>query len=134
MGSPSRSVQFFGRRLSTFAALGTVRDDRRPPRVGIELPRRVSARALIDRRLPLRVRSDEAAQVTVGMQVAGRSAGFTFDTRDTPGLFRFTQYALTEHDRTRIRHAVGGRIRFRLGVNDLKGNRRTLIRTARLTP
>ena len=127
-------MQFFSRRLTTFAALGTVREDRTPPRVRVELPRRLSAGALLDRRLPLRVRSDEAAQVTVRMQVRGRSAGFTFDTRDTPGLLRFTSYALNQRDRARIRGGVGARIRFRLGINDLKGNRRTLVRVARLIP
>ncbi|MEA2134647.1 MAG: hypothetical protein QOC68_2556 [Solirubrobacteraceae bacterium] len=128
-----RGGQFFARRLTTFAALGPVPADRTPPRARIELPRRVSAGALLDRRLPLRVRSDEAAQVTVSMEVAGRSAGFTFDTRDTPGLFRFTQFALDARDRTRIRSGVGARIRFRIGVNDLKGNHRTTFRVARLT-
>jgi hypothetical protein len=132
-GPVSRSVRFFGRRLTTFAALGAARLDRTPPRLRATLPRRISAAALLDRRLPLLVRSDEAGQVTASLHVAGGPAGFTFETRDTPGRFRFTHFALSRRDKRRIRQGVGRRIRIRIGLNDLKGNRRTVVRTARLT-
>jgi hypothetical protein len=134
-GVISRSVQFFGRRISAFTALGQVAPDRTPARARIVVPRRVSARALLGRReLPLRVDTNEAAQVTVGMQVRGRSAGFTFETRDTPGRFRFTHFALSRRDKARIRAGAGARLRLRISVNDLKSNIRRTVRTVRLTP
>jgi hypothetical protein len=68
------------------------------------------------------------------MNVAGRPAGFTFETRDTPGLFRFTHFAVDERDRRRIRAGIRHHLRLRIGINDLKGNHRTVVRTARLTP
>jgi hypothetical protein len=132
-GTISRSVQFFGRRIGAFTALGQVAPDRTPARVRIVLPRRISARALLDRELPLRVDTNEAAQVTVGMQVRGRSAGFTFETRDTPGRVHFTHFALTKREQARIRAGAGARLRLRISVNDLKGNFRRTVRTVRLT-
>ena len=132
-GPLSRSLRFFGRRLATFAALGGARPDRTPPRARVSLPRRISARALLAGRLPLRVRTDEAAQVTVSIAVGGGPAAFTFETRDTPGLLRFTHLGLTARERARIQRGVGRRLRITLGLNDLKGNRRTLVRSARLT-
>jgi hypothetical protein len=133
-GVISRSVQFFGRRIGAFTALGQVAADRTPPRARILLPLRVSARALLGRReLPLRVNTNEAAQVTVGMEVRGRSAGFTFETRDTPGRFHFTHFALSRRDKARIRAGAGARLRLRISVNDLKGNYRRVVRTVRLT-
>jgi hypothetical protein len=132
-GIINRSVQFFGRRISAFAALGQVAADRRPPRGRIVLPRRVSARALLARRLlPLRVNANEAAQVTASMEIRGRPAGFAFETRDTPGRFRFTHYAFDRRESAAIRGGVGARVRFRISVNDLKGNFRRVVRTARL--
>jgi len=132
-GVASRSVQFFGRRISAFTALGQVAPDRTPPRSRIVLPRQISARALLGQRsLPLRVDANEAAQVTASMEVRGRSAGFTFETRDTPGRFRFTHFAFTRRERAAIRGGVGARLRFRIGINDLKGNLRRTVRTVRL--
>ena len=46
-GTLSRSVQFFGRRIGAFTALGQVAPDRTPARVKIKLPRRISVRALL---------------------------------------------------------------------------------------
>ncbi|MEO8690157.1 MAG: DUF4394 domain-containing protein [Solirubrobacteraceae bacterium] len=130
----SRSVQFFGRRIGAFTALGRVAPDRTPARARFLLPKRVSVRALLERRvLPLRVRTNEAGQITVGMRVHGKSVGFTFETRDTPGLFRFTHFAWTNRDRARIRAWAGARLRLRISVNDLKGNDRRVVRTVRLT-
>jgi hypothetical protein len=129
-----RAFQAFGRRLTTFASLGGVPADRTKPTIRVRLPRRVSARGLIERVLPLRVRSDEAAQVTVSISVGGRPALFTFETRDTPGTFRYTHFALTRREQRRVRAGVGRRIRLTISVNDLKGNRRTVVRTARLSP
>ena len=132
-GVISRSVQFFGRRISALTALGQVAPDRTPPRTRILLPRRVSARALLNRRsLPLRVDANEAAQVTASMQVRGRAAGFTFETRDTPGRFHFTHFAFSRREKAAIRGGVGARLRFRIGINDLKGNLRRTVRTVRL--
>jgi hypothetical protein len=132
-GSLSRSLQFFGRRLTTFAALGPAVPDRAAPRAHVTLPRRISVAALLDHRLPLLVRSNEAGQVTASMQVGGKQAGFTFETRDTPGVFRFTHFALDKRDQRRIRAGVGHRLRLRIGINDLKGNHRRVVRTALLT-
>lgn len=132
-GTISRSVQFFGRRIDAFTALGRVATDRTPPRVRIVVPRVVSVRALLSgRELPLRVDSSEAAQATVGMQVRGRSVGFTFETRDTPGRLRFTHFALSRRDKARIRAGAGARLRLRITVNDLKANDRRTVRTVRL--
>jgi hypothetical protein len=133
-GPVNRSVQFFGRRITAFTALGQVPPDRKPPRTRILLPLRVSVRALLSRRiLPLRVDTNEAGQVTASMQVRGRSAGFTFETRDTPGRFHFTHFAFNQREKARIRAAVGARLRLRIAVNDLKGNDRRVVRTVRLT-
>jgi hypothetical protein len=120
--------------MSTIAALGKTRPDRTAQRAKVTMPRRISVAALLESRLPLLVRSNEAAQITASMEVAGKSTGFTFETRDTPGLFRFTHFAPDKRDARRIRRGVGARIRFRIGINDLKGNHRTVVRTARLTP
>ena len=66
------------------------------------------------------------------MQVRGRSAGFTFETRDTPGRFHFTHFAFTR--REKAAHPRRGRrpARLRISVNDLKGNFRRVVRTVRL--
>jgi uncharacterized protein DUF4394 len=133
VGSLSRSLQFFGRRLTTFAALGPAVPDRTRPRVHVTLPKRISASALLDRRLPLLVRSNEAGQVTASMEVGGKLAGFTFETRDTPGVFRFTHFALAKRDRRRIRAGVGHHLRLSIGISDFKGNHRRVVRTALLT-
>jgi hypothetical protein len=133
VGSLSRSLQFFGRRMTTIAALGPAAPDHRAPRIHVTLPKRLSVAALLDRRLPLLVRSDKAGQVTASMQVGGKLSGFTFETRDTPGVFRFTHFALDKRDRRRIRAGIGHHLRLRIGVNDLKGNHRRVVRTALLT-
>jgi hypothetical protein len=127
-----RAFQAFGRRLTTFAALGTVADDHRAPRISVRLPSRVSARAVLDRRLPLRVRSDEAAQVTVSLRIGGRAAGFGFATRDTPGRFELTNFDLVGRERRRLRAGIGRRAQVVVGVNDPKGNRRRVVRTVRI--
>jgi hypothetical protein len=127
------AFQSFGRRLQTFAYLGTVPDDRTPPRVRVRVPRRLSVRALLEHRLPLRVRSDEAAQVTVSLRLAAGTAGFGFVTRDTPGVFELARFDVVGRERRRLRAAVGRRGRVVVVVNDLKGNRRRLVRTVRLT-
>ena len=133
-GVINRSVQFFGRRIGAFTALGQVAADRTPPRTRILVPLRVSARTLLSHRLlPLRVNSNEAGQVTASMEVRGRSAGFTFETRDTPGRFRFTHFAFNQREKARIRAGAGARLRLRISVSDLKGNYRRVVRTVRLT-
>jgi hypothetical protein len=132
-GPLSRSIQFFGRRIETFAALGSVRADRTPPRVRVGVPRRIRAATLLNRRLPVLARTNEAAQVTASLRVRGRAAGFAFETRDTPGLFQFEPFLLTRREIGRILRGIGGRVRVVVRVNDLKGNHRTVVRTARLT-
>jgi hypothetical protein len=126
------NVQFFGRRINTFAALGTVKADRRAPRVRVSLPRRISARDLLARRLRVPARSDEAGQLVVTLRVAGRPAGFGLQTRDTPGAFRALFLLPTAAERRNIRAGVGRRLQVRISFSDLKGNRRTLMRTVRL--
>jgi hypothetical protein len=128
-----RAFQAFGRRITTFAALGEVADDHAAPRLRVSLPRRLSARALLDRRLPLRARSDEAGQLTVSLRIGGRAAGFGFSTRDTPGRFQLANFDLTARERRRVRAGVGRRAQVVVGVNDLKGNRRRVVRTVRIT-
>ena len=126
-------MPFFGRRIGTFTAVGQVAPDRTPARVRFWVPRQVSARALLrQRRLPVEVDSNEAGQVTLGLQLRGRYVGFTFETRDIPGRFRFTHFAFTKRFKARIRAAVGARLRLRISVSDFKGNSRRAVRTVRL--
>jgi hypothetical protein len=132
-GPLSRSVQFFGRRIATFAALGRVARDRTPPHLQVAVPRRIRASTLFNRRIPVVARTKEAAQVTVSLRVAGREAGFTFETRDTPGHFLFRTFSLTKAEIGRILRGIGGPVRVVFRANDLKGNHRTVVRTARLT-
>ncbi len=132
--APPRALAFqtFGRRLDTFAALGAVPDDHTPPRVQVSLPKVISARALVGNRLPLHVRSSEAGQVTASLRVAGVRVGFGFATRDTPGVFTFDAFLLGRRDAARVRRSVGRSVQIIVGVNDLKGNRRSVVRSARI--
>jgi Domain of unknown function (DUF4394) len=127
-----RAVQSFGRRLTTFADLGQVPDDRTAPRIRVKLPRRLSARALLRHRIPLRVRSSEAGQVTVSLRVAGKSAGFGFDTRDTPGEFGFENFRVVGKERTLLRGGVGGRVQVVIRATDFKRKHTRVVRTVRL--
>ena len=126
------TVQFFGRRITTFAALGAVRADRRLSPFRVRVPRRISARDLLDRKLPVRARLGEAGQLTISLEVAGRPAGFAFETRDTPGDFRVRYYQPSARERRNILAGVGRRLRLRISLNDLKGNRQASIRVVRL--
>jgi hypothetical protein len=127
-----RAFQAFGRRITTFAALGEVPADHAKPKVRVTVPRRLSARALVDHEMPVRVRSSEAGQVTVSLRIGSRSAGFGFATRDTPGAFALTNFGLTGGERRRVRGAIGKRAQVVVGVNDLKRNRRRVVRTVRI--
>jgi len=71
--------------------------------------------------------------VTASLRVAGRPVGFTFATRDTPGLFQFDGFVVTKRQAARLRGGVGRDVRVVVRVNDLKGNRRTVVKIARLT-
>lgn len=125
---------YFARRIAAFAALGRVAEDRTPPRVTVRVPRAVSLRTLLDRDLPLSLRSDEAAQVTVSLWLGRNPAGYARSGRDTPGAFDFNvSIALGAGEEARLRRAVGRRLRFVISVNDQKGNIRQLARSARLT-
>lgn len=132
IGGITRGFKYLGRRLDTFTSLGTVPDDRTAPQARVTLARTISARTLLANRLPMRVHTSEAAQVVVSLRVRGQGIGFNFSTRDTPGTLSFPNFQLTARDKTRVRRAIGARIRIVIGVNDLKGNRRSLVRTARL--
>jgi hypothetical protein len=123
----------FARRLNTFTALGRVSADTARPRARVGVPRNISARVLLRNRIPLLVRSNEAGQVTASLRVGGQRVGFTFANRDTPGLFQFTNFVLGRRDAAIVRRGIGSTVRIVVGVNDLKGNRRTFVRTARLT-
>ena len=127
------AFQSFGRRLTTFTAIGAVARDRTKPAIRVRVPRRMSVPALLHHRLPLRVRSNEAGQVTVSLRVGGKSSGFGFATRDTPGAFAFSSFDVVGRERRRLRQAVGKRAQVSIGVSDLKGNRRRVVRTVRLT-
>ena len=128
----ARAFQSFGRRLTSFTAIGAVRPDHTKPKIRVRVPRRMSVAGLLDHRLPLRVRSNEAGQVTVSLRVGGKSSGFGFATRDTPGAFAFTNFGVVGRERARLRNGVGKRAQVSIGVNDLKGNRRRVVRTVRL--
>jgi len=106
--------------------------DTRAPTVRARLPRSLSARALLDHRLPLRLRSSESGQVTVSLRIRGRSTGFGFATRDTPGRFRFTNFGVTRQEIRRLRSGIGGRAQLVINVRDHKENRVRLVRTVRL--
>lgn len=126
------SVQIFGRRITTFTAIGSVRADSTGPRARVGTPQRISARVLLRNRIPLLVRSSEAGQVTVSLSVGGERVGFAFANRDTPGLFQFDTFGLGRGEAAIVRRHIGRTVRIVVGVNDLKGNRRTFVRTARL--
>ena len=131
---PRGTTSFISRRIEAFAALGRVADDRTPPRVTLRLPRTIAVRTLLARDLPLSLRSDEAAQVTVSLWLGGRQVGFGLTGRDTPGVLTVDDTLLVNvRQRAALRRAVGRRLRISIGVNDQKGNIRRLVRTARLT-
>ena len=124
---------YFRRRVGAFAALGRVADDRTPPRVSLFLARTISVRTLLAGNIPVSLRSDEAAQVTVSLRLRDE-VGFGSTERDTPGLLAFDDSVLVSaRGRAALRHAVGRRVRVLLRVSDLKGNTRRLARSARLT-
>ena len=129
-----RPTFYFGRRVATIAALGRIPDDRTPPRVTLRVPRTISVRALFSRDLPLSIRSDEGAQVTVSLWLGGRQVGFGLTGRDTPGRFDVNNTLLvSKREKAALRRGVGRRVRILVGVNDQKGNIRRLARSARLT-
>ena len=125
---------YFLRRITAFASLGRVAEDRTRPHVTVRIPRTISLRTLLDRDLPLSIRSDEAGQATVALWLGARRAGYARTGRDTPGAFDVNESVeLSASEEVRLRRAVGRRVRFVIDVNDLKGNTRQLARTARLT-
>jgi hypothetical protein len=127
------AFQAFGRRITTFADLGPVPDDHKAPKLHVTVPRRISLRALFDHRVALKVRSNEAGQITMSVRVNGKSAGFGFATRDTPGVFDVTNFGAVGKERGRLRSAVGGHVRVSIGASDLKHNHVRVVRTVRLT-
>jgi Domain of unknown function (DUF4394) len=133
--APPKALAFqsFGRRLTTFTSVGTVADDHTAPNVRVAKLRRISVRALIDHRVPVKLRSSEGGQMTVSLRIGGNSIGFGFGTRDTPGVFSVTNFGFNQEERRRVRGDIGRRAQLVLGVNDLKGNRRRVVRTVRLT-
>jgi hypothetical protein len=129
--------RFLSQRITTFVSIGQVPEDRTPPRVRVRLPRRVTTRQLFSGRPPLHVQCSESCQITLSLRVGGRRVGFGFGTRNTPGTVRFTDrrmanFSVSSRDRAWVRRHVGRRIRLVMGVNDLKRNRRSVVRTARL--
>jgi hypothetical protein len=79
------------------------------------------------------VRSNEAGQITMSLRVHGKSAGFGFATRDTPGAFDVTNFGAVGKERDRLRSAVGHRVQVSIGASDLKRNHVRVVRTVRLT-
>lgn len=127
-------LRFFGRRLTTFASLGSVPDDRTAPRARVTVRSRMSVRGLLHRFLPVRVTVSEGAFVTVRLNLGRRFVGQAFGSRDTPGTVRLHEFRVTGKERRdRLRRAVGGRARLHVFVTDRKGNRRQVSRTIRLT-
>ena len=118
---------------ATGAPLGSVPDDHRAPKLHVSVPRRISLRALFDHRVALKVRSNEAGQITMSVRVNGKSAGFGFATRDTPGVFDVTNFGAVGKERGRLRSAVGHHVRVSIGASDLKRNHVRVVRTVRLT-
>ena len=135
VGGERPRMFFFARRLNLFASLGRVAEDRTAPRATVRVPKRISVRTLVDRGLPVSVRSSEAAQVTATLWLGGRPAMFTVVNRDTPGVLDLRQSFLRPRagERAALRRGVGRRVRVVIGVNDLKGNTRRFARIARLT-
>jgi hypothetical protein len=133
--APPRGLGFqsFARRLTTFTSVGSVPDDHAAPKVRVTAPRLISVRALLDHRVPIKVRSSEAGQATISLRIAGHSIGFGFATRDTPGVMSVTNFGFTAKERRRVRADIGRRAQVSVGISDLKGNRRRVIRTVRLT-
>jgi Domain of unknown function (DUF4394) len=127
------AFQTFGRRMTTFADLGSVPDDKTAPRLHVRLPRRLSARALIHHRFPIKVRGNEAGQITVRLLVKGKGAGFGFATRDTPGAFDLTNFGVGGSERRHLRSGIGRRVQVVIRANDFKRNSSRVRRTVRLT-
>jgi len=127
------AFQSFGRRMVTLTSVGSVPDDHTAPKVSVKAPRRISVRALLDHRVPLKVRSNEGGQATASLRIAGRGIGFGFATRDTPGVFTVTNFDFRPKERRRLRADIGRRVQVVININDFKNNRRRVIRTVRLT-
>lgn len=127
-------LRFFGRRLTTFASLGHVPDDRTAPRVRVSVRSRVSVAGLLRGLLPVRVRVSEGGFMTIRVRVGGRFVGNGFGTRDTPGTVPVREFSVNGKDRRAdLRRAVGKRARLHVYFSDRKGNRRRVDRTVRLT-
>ena len=72
--------------------------------------------------------------MTVSLRIRGDRAGFGFATRDTPGTLSLTNFVFTLKERRRVRADVGpAPAGGRSAISDFKGNRRTVVRTVRLT-
>ena len=89
-------------------------------------------RALLDDRLPLRVSCTEACQISLSLVAGGEIVGLGFELRDTPETGAVEVVLIHARKRSRLRAAVGRRLRVVATVNDLKGNSRKVARTARL--
>ena len=92
----------------------------------------MSVRALLDDRLPLSVGCAEACEISLSLEAAGEVVGIGFELRDTPETGAVDVVLIHARKRSRLRAAVGRRLRVVATVNDLKGNRRKVARTARL--
>ena len=130
--SARRSGEFLSRRIDSFTSIGTVPADRTAPRISARLPRTVSARRVLARRLPVVLRCTEACQVTVSLRIGGQRAGFGFASRDTPGTVSVPNFFVQGAERARVRAGVGSQARLVIGVSDFKRNRRSITRTVRL--
>jgi hypothetical protein len=138
--APERSAAdnaFLGAALATFGSVGTVPDDRRleGARVGTP-PRRVSLRALVAgsflrsaRVLGLTVSADEAFNALARLRVGGRTIATLgtakpfFGGTEAFGVGRRAEAARA------LARVVGRRVRVRVEVEDLLGNRRVFSRS-----
>ncbi len=98
----------------------------------MRLGRSVSVRALLEDRLPLSIGCAEACEISLSLEAGGENVGLGFELRDTPQTGAVEVVLVHARKRSRLRAAVGRRIRVVATVNDLKGNNRKVARTARL--
>ena len=132
-GTARAASTYLQRRLITFAALGSVPEDRTAPRAQVTVPRRISVSRLVrSGLLPVAVRLPEAGQVLTSLRIGRRHTGFSLASSDLPTRFAVQRLQLNVDDRRALRRAVGRRIRVVITTNDFAGNGRSFVRESRL--
>ena len=125
---------YFFRQFAAVLSLGTVRDDRTPPRVTVtHAPARVSARDLrTPGKVRVGVRCSEGCSVIVSTVIARRSSVGGFAARDLPATMELHLSKLSRRAAAALPRAVGGRAYFQIRAWDWAGNLRIVRRSFRV--